>query len=45
MRKLFKERKLFKGGNYMRKYGIFISFFQKKCQIVAYKKHNEVKPK
>ena len=22
MRKLFKERKLFKGGNYMRKYGI-----------------------
>ena len=24
MRKLFKERKLFKGGNYMRKYGISI---------------------
>ena len=24
MRKLFKERKLFKGGNYMRKYGSFI---------------------
>ena len=23
MRKLFKERKLFKGGNYMRKYGKF----------------------
>ena len=23
MRKLFKERKLFKGGNYMRKYGTF----------------------
>ena len=23
MRKLFKERKLFKGGNYMRKYGIY----------------------
>ena len=23
VRKLFKERKLFKGGNYMRKYGIF----------------------
>ena len=23
MRKLFKERKLFKGGNYMRKYGIW----------------------
>ena len=22
MRKLFKDRKLFKGGNYMRKYGI-----------------------
>ena len=25
MRKLFKERKLFKGGNYMRKYDIFKS--------------------
>jgi hypothetical protein len=24
MRKLFKERKLFKGGNYMRKYGIHL---------------------
>ena len=24
MKKLFKERKLFKGGNYMRKYGIYI---------------------
>ena len=24
MRKLFKERKLFKGGNYMRKYSIYI---------------------
>ena len=24
MRKLFKERKLFKGGNYMRKYGMCI---------------------
>ena len=24
MRKLFKERKLFKGGNYMRKYGTSI---------------------
>ena len=23
MRKLFKERKVFKGGNYMRKYGIW----------------------
>ena len=23
MRKLFKERKLFKGGNYMRKYGTY----------------------
>ena len=23
MRKLFKERKLFKGGNYMRKYGMW----------------------
>ena len=23
MRKLFKKRKLFKGGNYMRKYGIY----------------------
>ena len=27
MRKLFKERKLFKGGNYMRKYGILNFFF------------------
>ena len=26
MRKLFKERKLFKGGNYMRKYGIWIIY-------------------
>jgi hypothetical protein len=26
MRKLFKERKLFKGGNYMRKYGIYVQF-------------------
>jgi hypothetical protein len=26
MRKLFKERKLFKGGNYMRKYG---NYFKK----------------
>ena len=24
MRKLFKERKLFKGGNYMRKYGRYV---------------------
>ena len=24
MRKLFKERKLFKGGNYMRKYGTYL---------------------
>ena len=28
MRKLFKERKLFKGGNYMRKYGIQTGFCQ-----------------
>ena len=27
MRKLFKERKLFKGGNYMRKYGMCLSCF------------------
>ena len=27
MRKLFKERKLFKGGNYMRKYGILFGDF------------------
>ena len=26
MRKLFKERKLFKGGDYMRKYGIYFLF-------------------
>ena len=25
MRKLFKERKLFKGGNYMRKYGSLLA--------------------
>jgi hypothetical protein len=30
VRKLFKEMKLFKGGNYMRKYGILI-FGQKSC--------------
>jgi hypothetical protein len=28
MRKLFKERKLFKGGNYMRKYGIPVETYQ-----------------
>ena len=28
MRKLFKERKLFKGGNYMRKYGMYISLYR-----------------
>ena len=33
MRKLFKERKLFKGGNYMRKYGMLM----KKCtNFLAY---------
>jgi hypothetical protein len=26
MRKLFKERKLFKGGNYVRKYGTYITY-------------------
>ena len=39
MRKLFKERKLFKGGNYMRKYGIkyFKSFLNSvnKCFTFA----------
>ena len=30
MKKLFKERKLFKGGNYMRKYGIWNS---KACTV------------
>ena len=35
MRKLFKERKLFKGGNYMRKYGILLcSFFRERHMIV-----------
>ena len=33
MRKLFKERKLFKGGNYMRKYG---SLLHKKCKLRTY---------
>jgi hypothetical protein len=42
MRKLFKERKLLKGGNYMRKYGTFffpmkiwkkVSHFSKKEEI------------
>ncbi len=28
MRKLFKERKLFKGGNYMRKYGMYTVGFK-----------------
>ena len=28
MRKLFKERKLFKGGNYMRKYGIYPKYYK-----------------
>ena len=29
MRKLFNERKLFKGGNYMRKYGRFIGHWKR----------------
>ena len=29
MRKLFKERKLFKGGNYMRKYGTYLHSLEK----------------
>ena len=32
MRKLFKERKLFKGGNYMRKYGIHVSYSQEQIK-------------
>jgi hypothetical protein len=31
MRKLFKERKIFKGGNYMRKYGILIEGIERLC--------------
>ena len=33
MRKLFKERKIFKGGNYMRKYGNNIHFLEKKSEF------------
>ena len=32
MRKLFKERKLFKGGNYMRKYGRYVE--ERRCDLV-----------
>ena len=37
MRKLFKERKLFKGGNYMRKYGNtnLIILWQKQFLIIS----------
>ena len=35
MRKLFKERKLFKGGNYMRKYGTY--FFSKDSYLLNLK--------
>ena len=43
MRKLFKERKLFKGGNYMRKYGnqLFLLFVVHKnslCSVLIDKK-------
>ena len=34
MRKLFKERKLIKGGNYMRKYGKHISTLRKGIYII-----------
>ena len=33
MRKLFKERKLFKGGNYMRKYGRCVETIQGRKQF------------
>ena len=43
MRKLFKERKLFKGGNYVRKYGKYISknsgskkMFTKTCNVLVF---------
>ena len=36
MRKLFKKRKLFKGGNYMRKFGIYLNAYQNK-EIVSAK--------
>ena len=35
MRKLLKERKLFKGGNYMRKYGKLFYWSQKFCKLSA----------
>ena len=37
MRKLFKERKLFEGGNYMRKYGIEYFTFEEKTKIILLK--------
>ena len=47
MRKLFKERKLFKGGNYKRKYGIFDlrghgGFKRPKTPLGAKKRHERV---
>ena len=41
MRKLFKERKLFKGGNYMRKYGSLKNLFSQNC-MYAKKKEKEI---
>ena len=35
MRKLFKVRKLFKGGNYMRKYGMYISYLRHSNKSLA----------
>ena len=40
MRKLFKERKLFKGGNHMRKYGtlnIYKCFSELQCTAIQYR--------
>ena len=46
MRKLFRERKLFKGGNYMRKYGNYDFFCQKssKPPRPSFLKRQEIHP-
>ena len=43
MRKPFKEKKLFKGGNYMRKYGTYCTWHVVGSALVRSKKSNLVK--